>query len=118
MTDIIFYGRTLGTIELTDNLEDNVMAAAKVVESMMNASWPEEFADNVDAPQPRLLACGRVLSAIVRGCDSSKENVFYFRPRDVVLEDRIVTLFLRAGGIRIIARMNDQWRGSRKRRGT
>lgn len=123
-TDIIFYGRTLGSIELRGGrahflllsaLEHDVIAAAFVVEGMLNASWPDEPLGEL-APQPRLLACARILSAIVRGCDSSKQNVWHFTPRDVVLEDRIATLFLRSGGLRIIGKMNEQWQGRRVRK--
>jgi hypothetical protein len=58
-TDIIVYGRTLGSIELRGNLEHDVIAAA-LVGSMLYASWPEEPLGKL-APQPRLLACARGL---------------------------------------------------------
>lgn len=114
-TDIIVYGRTLGSIELRGNLEHDVIAAALVVDTMLHASWPDDVLGEL-APQPRLLACARILSAMVRGCDSLKENVWHFTPRDVLLEDRIATLFLRSGGLRIIGKMNEQWQGRRVRR--
>lgn len=102
--DILHEGRTLASVELSADFEVNLSRAVELFEPIMRA-WPDDDL----GPNPRMLCAARVLSAVLRGCDASKQSAWRFT-RDPLLEDRLATRFLRGDGFRVIWAMNEERR--------
>ena|ERR1019366_8000365 len=80
------------------NREEWIMLARQVLPAIMK-KWP-----TVMAPQALLLLAARLLSAVIRGCDTTVRDYMSF-PREPLLENDIVTAYLRHDGLEACQRL-------------
>jgi len=72
--------------------EENVMHARDRIAEVIEL-WPDSL-----PPQSILLLAARLLSAVIRGCDTINSNYMRF-DRDLLMENDIVTAYLRHFGL-------------------